>query len=209
MTDSKETNDSNDMTNNALTSLFATPDPEPESNLDAAIDADGQLLGALGTPIQEGEAMSIYELAVTEVSSLPAIRSRADAIASKSKAFTITEAEDVQSVCDALDSMIGGDNRLTGFDLAQVRNYVQMLMVTLKVNPEFGSILLDRDVRNVIRFARQQYLEAVAVNGIAETKKATRSVKSGSTAAKKAIEASKLAKANEILADMFSGFGKV
>jgi len=55
---------------------------------------------------------------------------------------------------------------------------VQRLMITLKQRPEFDSVLIAKDVRNVMQFIRATREETLALREVKTEKKAVRAVKS-------------------------------
>jgi hypothetical protein len=83
----------------------------------------------------------------------------------------------VRALCDRIDQMIQGNANLVGPALIDLRGYVQTLMVTLKSRPEFDSVVIDTDVRNVMRFIRATREEALGLREIKTVKKAVRSAK--------------------------------
>ncbi len=99
--------------------------------------------------------------------------------ANMAKSLTLESPASVRELCDKLDAMIGerAAPDLQGPQLIDIRNYVQTLMVTLKSRPEFDSVIIDKDVRNVMKFIRATRQEALELRDVKTEKKATRSAK--------------------------------
>jgi hypothetical protein len=110
-------------------------------------------------------------------------------------------------VCDQIDKLIGDEAgaALEGPSLITVRNYVQTLMVTLKTRPEFDSVIIDKDVRNIMKFIRATREEALALREVKTTKKAVREAKK-ETATKK-TSAKALGFEDAFKSVMFGPFG--
>lgn len=77
----------------------------------------------------------------------------------------------VRELCDRIDKLIEGNPTLVGPSLADLRNYVQQLMITLKSRPEFDGVVLDKDVRNVMIFIRKTREEALGLREVKVVKK--------------------------------------
>lgn len=108
--------------------------------------------------------------------------------ATLNKRIALESGKDVRGLCDEIDSMIGNfDNLLVGPSLIQLRGYVMTLMVTLKQNPEFDSVMIDKDVRNVMRVIRSIREEALASRSIKEVKREVKKAKASAGSAKKSI----------------------
>ncbi len=127
---------------------------------------------------------SIQELAAYDPSSDGLVEQdtpqRADLVkaALLNRRLAMESANDVRNLCDSIDTMIEGfGDKLAGPPLIQVRGYVQSLMVTLKSHPEFDSVLIDKDVRNVMRFIRAVRGEALASREIKEVKREIKTIK--------------------------------
>lgn len=106
--------------------------------------------------------------------------------ANLAKASVLQSGESVRELCDRLDNMIGDKAApdLQGPNLFEIRNYVQTLMITLKSRPEFDSVVIDKDVRNVMKFIRATRQEALELREVKTVKKATRAVKKEVTSSK-------------------------
>lgn len=114
---------------------------------------------------------SLEELASQDTTHINALRTRADNVMNTTERFVIPEAEGVRALCDTVDAAMQDDETLDMFELGKVRDYVKALMITLKAKPEFSGILLDSDVANIVRFARQMYTQAIYEQGALVEKK--------------------------------------
>lgn len=83
----------------------------------------------------------------------------------------------VRRICDAADALIESNPDLVGPPLFELRNYVERLMVTLKQRPEFDSVIIDKDVRNIMKFIRATRGEALLLREVKTVKKATKAAK--------------------------------
>lgn len=110
--------------------------------------------------------------------------------ANRTQALALTTGEEVRALCDRVDELIESNDQLAGPPLFELRNHVQRLMVTLKERPEFDGIVLDKDIRNVMKFIRATREEALQLREIKTEKKSVRAVKKESTTkANKGMEA--------------------
>lgn len=124
------------------------------------------------------EATSSNELATLDTESFEAKTQRETntnvAAAQFGAKLVLESAESVTELCERIDRLIVGNENLVGPSLGETRNYVQQLMITLKSRPEFDSVVLDKDVKNVMRFIRATREEALALREIKTVKKVTR-----------------------------------
>lgn len=81
---------------------------------------------------------------------------------------------------DKLDSMFIIGTGYTTLVIDQARGAIAELMIELKTNPEYGQLLLDSDVRNIVAYA-QQVSQAVHTKAVAAKAKSV--AKSNKTAA--------------------------
>lgn len=190
------------LTSPPVQAIPVSPPPQEKTNLPVTTPPSQLLLGAaiaapkeLPTAGSESTALQPYdreELAMVNTENMeptapnqkvPTLNVRAQNLA---KASVLTAPESVRELCDRLDAMIGDKAApdLQGPSLIEIRNYVQTLMITLKSRPEFDSVIIDKDVRNVMKFIRATRQEALELRDIKTVKKATRSVKKESTAKK-------------------------
>lgn len=80
---------------------------------------------------------------------------------------------------DELDRLIQLDTGITAFTIDTVRSHVKQIMVDLKEQPELDSILIDRDVHNILLFIRTVKEKAVIVREDTKEKKVKKSKKGG------------------------------
>lgn len=149
--------------------------------LDPTVRAEQQEIAEAG--------MSIHSLANLNTDSIIAIKSRADRVVAESEKFILRDAESFRAVADALDEAMQSDDRFNLFGLAPARNYVMSLMTTLSRNEEMSTILLDRDVRNCILFARKTYEANIEHETLTTQVKASRAASRASTPSGKAKSA--------------------
>lgn len=93
------------------------------------------------------------------------------------KDMVLKDSSSVRQLCDEIDTLIESHDQLVGPGLVTLRGYVQTLMVTLKARPEFDEIIIDKDVRNVMRFIRTVREQALATREVKVIKKAVRETK--------------------------------
>lgn len=207
-------NDKSDAASNPLISLLGggsePPAPATESKgslTDSIADlisaTDGMDLDQILDPKVRDEqielqaaATNLVEFASMDVTQISAIKSHADRIANAADKYILRDAESFRSVADALDAAMQSDERFTAFGLGSVRNYVMSLMTSMNRNEEFASILLDRDIRNCILFARKTYEmmneEDAVLNRAKADKAAARAAKPATPKAQRATKAAKL-----------------
>lgn len=104
--------------------------------------------------------MLLEELASQNTTEMRAARNRADQIAIRAERWILPDAPALKEMCDSLDVIMAGDDRYDEIDLRSIRNYVRTIMVTLKAKPEFKEVLLDSNVRSVVKYMREAYLAA-------------------------------------------------
>ncbi len=92
----------------------------------------------------------------------------------RSASLMLESPEEVRQLCDRVDQMIESNEALSGPPLIELRGYVQRLMITLKERPEFDSIVIDKDIRNVMRFIRATREETLALREVKTERKAKR-----------------------------------
>lgn len=198
----KNTSDSaaKGLTSPSVSAIPVSPPQQEKTDLPQTIPQAQLLLGAAIAPSNEmpkpeSTALQPYdreELAMIDTENMeptapnqkvPTINVRA---ANLAKASALTSGESVRDLCDRLDAMIGerAAPDLQGPSLFEIRNYVQTLMITLKSRPEFDSVIIDKDVRNVMKFIRATRQEAIELRDVKVVKKATRAVKKETVASK-------------------------
>lgn len=102
--------------------------------------------------------------------------------AEMAKDLVLKDSSSVRNLCDKIDELIESHDQLVGPSLITLRGYVQTLMVTLKTRPEFDEIIIDKDVRNVMKFIRSVRETALATREVKITKKAVRETKAAKNA---------------------------
>src|SRR5690606_40432430 len=70
--------------------------------------------------------------------------------------------------------------RSSDLKIDTVRSYVRVIFQELKENPELDSILIDKDIRNVMMFIRETRETALATQNQTKEKKAKASAKKAS-----------------------------
>lgn len=159
-------------TANPLVSLFAQPTTPAEAtenplqgSMDDLISAfEGSKIDQIIDPTTRAEeaemiaaSHDLVAFASLDTSQVAAIKTHADRITNAADRFILRDAESFRSEADALDQAMQDDQRFDAFGLSSVRNYVMSLMTTMSRNEELASILLDRDIRNCVLFARKTY----------------------------------------------------
>jgi hypothetical protein len=80
----------------------------------------------------------------------------------------------IRVALDEVDSLMTKDVGINTITLGVIRNKIESVMVSLRDNPEWDSIMLDKDVHNVIRFLRSVRGEAQLEREQKVAKKAVR-----------------------------------
>jgi hypothetical protein len=160
-----------------MVSQFMTPQAQQ------LLTAGGPTAGGQTEPL---ESESKYDMVTNDLRELASINTeslepqdeRESNLNVEAKKFgqrlVLSEEGSVRQLCDRIDSLIEGNDALAGPALIETRNYVQQLMITLKSRPEFDSVLIDKDVRNVMKFIRATRHETLELREIKTVKKATR-----------------------------------
>jgi hypothetical protein len=159
--------------------------------------------------VESKAALSSEELSATEINvdSPAEIRSvkdlaslNSDSIEEKLKPSSIAEKqidavmketllsgpEDIRATMDEVDSLMASDVGISTIALGVIRNKIESVMISLRDNPEWDSILLDNDVRNMVRFLRSIKGEAQLVLEEKSQKKAVAASKRAGVAKGKA-----------------------
>lgn len=166
------------------------PEGEAKSSFVPQDEAESELAKSADAP---------FALATFDSSHIKAARDKADALLAKSERFILAEAKDVRDVADAVDTMMDQDGMLDGLDLGAIRNHIQSLMITLRAKPEYVGVLLPRDISNIVKFARDSYVNELETVQMASDKKERRASSPTSERAKK----------NKSKADMMSSLGEL
>jgi len=88
--------------------------------------------------------------------------------------------ESLKSRLDSLDAIISSELGISTLTLDAIRAHVMEIMVTLKGQPELDSILIDRDVHNVLAFIRNVRVDAIESRAATKVKAAKAVAKKGS-----------------------------
>lgn len=100
-------------------------------------------------------------------------------------AMVLDSPDSVRALCDEMDRLLtelsDSGGKIIGPPLFQLRNYVQQLMVTLLKRPEFDSVVIDTDIRNVFKFIRATREQTLKEREIKTEKSAVRKIKTAST----------------------------
>jgi len=184
------------------------PKPEPAPVVDEAAMPTNPMSQLLGPEVPETpeatpvyadtdaiQADSVYELAAVNTESLEPVKIPENAIARathlRERMMTLKTHESVKALCDDMDTHIVANPLLKGPVLSILRAHVSSLMVTLKQHPEFDSVMIDKDVHNIMTFVMATRDEAVVLRDVKTDKKAKR----GATKEVKAIKESAFASA--------------
>jgi len=184
-----------DLTNPFISGKVVSPPTQEKTSLPQVTPQAQQLLGAGVGETTQSESTDLvpydtHELANINTESMEPVEKRETNLNVKAKQFgqklQLESTQSVRELCDTLDAMMESENAATlqGPKLIDIRNYVQTLMITLKARPEFDSVIIDKDVRNVMKFIRATREEALALREVKVVKKATRSAKKETTSVK-------------------------
>lgn len=166
--------------------------PIPPVTDEAAMPTNplSQLLGGAEVPVTEAQmvfadtdkiqADSVYELAAINTESLEPVKVPENAIARathmRERMMKLKTHESVRALCDDMDAHIVANPLLKGPILSVLRAHVAALMVTLKQNPEFDSVMIDKDVHNIMTFVQATREEATMLRDVKTDKKTKRVV---------------------------------
>lgn len=135
-------------------------------------------------PIDSGE-QSIEDIAAFDTSKLkPTVdpQSKESTALARARQAVIKGPEDFKKVANALDELIGQDEGIDMLTLSAARSYVKVLATSINENPELDSLMLARDVRNVIRTMRTLQAQAEAAQEVKLEKRVKRASKKKSSA---------------------------
>ena len=178
----------------------AQPVPVQDANEYAA---ESQLLGIIRPDLNQ-DNFTPLDLAMMNTDDIEELRNRAESMLAREKKFVLKSPDELRVMLDLIDSRFQSDERLGAFELAPIRNYIQAVMTTLRHFPEFETIVLDADVRNIIRFAIETFTNSSQAVGSKALNEAT---KKSIRAPKAAAKAEQLAIAEAVLAKMLGNFG--
>lgn len=154
-----------------------------------------------GEPLPDVPA-NRFELAATNTDDVEVIRNHADKMKAQASSFVVADAAGFKHIADQLDKKINEDERLDSLSLGVVRNLVRTLMVSLAKNKDLATVMLPRDVRNCIIFARLTYEDGKLIDEAVTQKKAART-ESVAKRGKKGLSAEQLKKAMDNFDDLF------
>ena len=137
----------------------------------------------------------LTDLALLDTEAIKPINSFSDRVQVVGDAYVVKDGAAFRAVADELDRRMSMDERLHGLELAQVRNYVRTLMVSLAKDKDLATVMMPKDVRNCLIYAKLVYDEANMIDSALVQKKAAKA-SSAST--------SKKGKANAAFAAAFN-----
>ena len=164
-------------------------------------NAQQALAEALESQPELGESASytVAQLAEMNTDDIRLLAERADSMLAREAKYTLGSVDELRTMLDLIKGKMAGDNRFDVFDLGQVQNYVKSVMITLRVNPEFDSILLDEDVHALFAYAQEQFQVSANLNGI---KVESETAKASKAASKRAVTSAKASAMAAALDDM-------
>ena len=178
-----------------------------ESNplLSLGANASQELAAALDRVEEEQtDKLTMAQLSEMNTDEIKTLAQKADSLLLRESKYTLGSADEVRTMLDLIKGRMSTDERFDIFDLAQVTNYVKSVMITLRTNPEFDTILLDEDVHALFAFAQSQFQTSAQLNGIKVESEKAKSTKAASKRAVTSDAASKMASAMDAL--LKSGF---
>lgn len=75
---------------------------------------------------------------------------------------------------DMLDSLVSSELGISPYTIDVIRSHVKHIMMDLVTQPELDSILIDRDVHNVLAFIRHVKVDAAEARTVTKVKKETK-----------------------------------
>ena len=150
--------------------------------------------------------LTVEMLAIMDTDEIALLRNTAESMLSRQSKYTLGSAEEIRSMLDLVKKEMENDQRFDAFDLARVFNYVRAVMVTLRVNPEYESILLDDDVHALCAYTQKQFQESANQEGMAVAASERRAKKVTTSAVKKGISAKDMEAAAAAMDAILGGF---
>lgn len=102
-------------------------------------------------------------------------------IDSKEVAIFVQPKEDAgpafKATLDKLDALVQSELGISPYTIDVIRGHVKQIMLDLVTQPELDSILIDRDVHNVLAFIRHVKVDAVEARESTKTKKVAKAAK--------------------------------
>lgn len=143
------------------TSILGNAGKNDISDSSSGRPATGGILGALAGSGNEKRPDSVTHAAtVTKpktnllTSTLTAVREKSEQDKADHEYLFAPIPKDFQETLDRFDAMMQRDNEILAIDLTRCRDFVKHIMISLKENPEYDGLIIDRDVHNIIKFQR-------------------------------------------------------
>lgn len=119
------------------------------------------------TEVMESGVSAISEIAVDSIAEQGNYAMR---IVEAAKNFLLPDAESFRAVLDALDKTMEETPQLDLVGLTKTRSYVQSIMVTMQKDEALAALILPKDAKNIIRFARLQHIQTATMAQLADSK---------------------------------------
>lgn len=127
------------------------------------------------------EESGVTALATLDTSHMEATPQRLSAhdqlVQAQERIESINGPEDFRSMADELDNMLATETGVSVVNIGVLRSYVQRLSVALHNNAEYESMLLDKDVHNILRVLRSMHQMDMSDYAEKQEKRVTRSTK--------------------------------
>ena len=142
-----------------------------QSDIDAGLNnlPEYELGEAFGNPQPD-----IYDLALLDTDTIKPINTFSDRVQVVGDAYIVKDGAAFRAVADELDRRMSSDERLESMELAQVRNYVRTLMASLARDKDLATVMMPKDVRNCLIYAKLVYDESNMIDAAAVQKKAAK-----------------------------------
>jgi hypothetical protein len=157
-------------------SIFDKPSApnKPESKPHISVSGLGGVAKTVAD-IEHEKLTEVLELGTTALGDLPVDSiddqsSYANRIVAAAKNFILPDAESFRAVLDALDQTMESQAELDVVSLDNCRNYVRAVMVTMQKDEAMAALILPKDARNAIRFARLQHQETQTMDNLKSAK---------------------------------------
>lgn len=120
------------------------------------------------------EINSLNDLARIDTTAIDELKNRNDIYLSRMREFVLDDSDGIRAMLDYIDARIGDDQTVNQFDLAAVRDSVRAIMTTLRAHPEYSGILLDKDIGNIVNFARETHRASLEMHEMTRVKAAAK-----------------------------------
>lgn len=97
--------------------------------------------------------------------------------------WPLDPAEKIQAMLKKLDEMISSETGIEDIKMQLARGLVRDIMIDLKEQPELDSLIIDRDVHNIMYFIQHVKLQAVAANQGTKERKVKKEAKTARSSA--------------------------